>query len=191
MYKISKDFSLCYGHRVWTQELKEEFCQDGDTSCKCKHLHGHEGLIRVALEANLLTKGMVTDFKHLGWVKNFLDDNLDHKFIIDKNDPLFYNIVGIEKDVLDDNLERVFLDGIVVGWKITTVPNNLMAELFDSFFIVDFTPTSENLAGWLYDIVMKKMVTFYPGVRVESIMWQETPKSKAFYTEHKPGDGFI
>lgn len=91
---IDKQFSFCYGHRVWSQELIGEYCETGDACCKCRHLHGHEGLVHVFLEGDELTRGMVTDFKHLGWLKNFLDDNLDHKFIIDRNDPWFQNIIN-------------------------------------------------------------------------------------------------
>ena len=86
VWKIDKQFSFCYGHRVWSQKLHGEYCESGDTSCKCRHIHGHEGLVHLFLEAGELERGMVTDFKHLGWLKNFLDDNLDHKFIIDLNE---------------------------------------------------------------------------------------------------------
>ncbi len=94
MWTIDKQFSFCYGHRVWSQKLVGEFCETGDHNCKCRFLHGHEGLVHVFLEANDLERGMVTDFKHLGWLKNFLDDNLDHKFIIDRNDPFFEKIIN-------------------------------------------------------------------------------------------------
>lgn len=93
-WTIDKQFDFCYGHRVWSQELIGEFCESGDACAKCRHLHGHQGHIHVFLEGDELTRGMVTDFKHLGWMKNFLDDNLDHKFIIDRNDPWFDNIVS-------------------------------------------------------------------------------------------------
>ena len=74
---IDKQFSFCYSHRVWSQELKEDFCATGDNQCKCRHWHGHEGLVHVFLEGDTLERGMVTDFKHLGWLKNFLDDQVN------------------------------------------------------------------------------------------------------------------
>ena len=93
-WKIDKQFSFCYGHRVWSQQLEVEYCERGDANTKCRHLHGHEGLVHVFLEATNLERGMVTDFKHLGWLKNFLDDVIDHKFIIDMNDPHFESIIN-------------------------------------------------------------------------------------------------
>jgi 6-pyruvoyltetrahydropterin/6-carboxytetrahydropterin synthase len=50
---------------------------------------------------------MVTDFKHLGWFKNFIDDNLDHKFILDLNDPWFVQIL---------NAKPVFCKGTQAGY---------------------------------------------------------------------------
>ena len=91
MWKISKEFDFCYGHRVWSQTLNTEFSLDG--CLKCRHLHGHQGKILVYLEASELNNGMVTDFKHLNWFKQFLDDTLDHKFILDINDPLFSTLL--------------------------------------------------------------------------------------------------
>ena len=92
-WTIDKQFSLCYGHRVWSQHLEHEYCERGDVNTKCRFLHGHEGLIHIFLENDKLERGMVTDFKHLGWFKNFIDDVLDHKFVIDYHDPNFERIV--------------------------------------------------------------------------------------------------
>lgn len=93
-WTIDKQFSFCYGHRVWSQQLEPEYCERGDINTKCRHLHGHEGLVHVYLESETLERGMVTDFKHLGWLKNFLDDVIDHKFIIDYHDPHFNSIIN-------------------------------------------------------------------------------------------------
>ena len=91
MWEISKEFDFCYGHRVWSQSLNVEFSLD---SClMCRHLHGHQGKVIVYLKSDTLKSGMVTDFKHLNWFKKFLDDVIDHKFIIDINDPLFATLL--------------------------------------------------------------------------------------------------
>lgn len=183
-WTIDKQIDFCYGHRVWTQQLEAEFCESGDTSCKCRHLHGHQGNVHVFLEGDNLTRGMVTDFKHLGWLKNFIDNNLDHKFIVDNSDPLFQMMIGYELD-----LEPIFvpdtdhLAGMVIDMDSPTLPakpGTPEYEYLEGFFIVDFTPTSENLCKWLFDVASVKMARL--GVKVARIDWWETPKSRSSYS---------
>jgi len=204
-WKIDKQFSFCYGHRVWSQKLHGEYCESGDTSCKCRHLHGHEGLVHLFLEANELERGMVTDFKHLGWLKNFLDDNLDHKFIIDLNDPWFVNIVGASPcfhaspagdifvgleptrplNTTEDTLigvNEVLVPGTNhrVGWNLDV--SNMSGpeqEVLEGFFLVNFVPTSENFSKWLFDAVDAKMSQI--GVKTAQVDWFETPKSRSSF----------
>ena len=72
MWKIKKSFQFEYGHRVWTQSLQKDI--SCDTELKCRFLHGHHGVEEVTLSSNTLdSAGMVTDFKHLNWFKQFLD----------------------------------------------------------------------------------------------------------------------
>lgn len=187
---IDKQFSFCYGHRVWTQKLEAEYCESGDTSCKCRHLHGHEGLVHVFLEGDTLERGMVTDFKHLGWLKNFLDKVVDHKFIIDSHDPMFGQLVdGVYKD-LSGKTTPVFKNVCVPGTNhiagreldlsaVAHLASTPDYEVLEGYFIVDFTPTSENLCKWLYDVAQAKMTGL--GIKVAQIDWYETPKSRSSY----------
>lgn len=180
-WTIDKQFSFCYGHRVWSQKLVSEFCESGDTHCACRHLHGHEGLVHVFLEGETLERGMVTDFKHLGWLKNFLDDNLDHKFVIDKNDPLYGRIVGN-----DTKLLPVCVPGtdVCVGWEVDVnahvFGSEPLYEMMEGFFVVDFVPTSENFCKWLFDLISYKMAQL--GIKVSRVDWFETPKSRSSYS---------
>lgn len=180
-WMIDKQFSFCYGHRVWSQKLEASFCESGDTVCKCRHLHGHEGLVHIFLESDSLERGMVTDFKHLGWLKNFLDDTLDHKFIIDKNDPLYDRIVGN-----DTKLSPVFIPGTdrVAGYEVDvnahTFGSEPLYEMMEGFFIVEFVPTSENFCKWLFDVTTYKMAQL--GIKVARVDWFETPKSRSSYS---------
>lgn len=203
---IDKQFSFCYSHRVWSQQLKTEFCASGDTQCKCRHIHGHEGLVHVFLEGDTLERGMVTDFKHLGWLKDFLDSNIDHKFIMDRNDPYFdkqMNIVGgIQVDgdrqyieILDEDdrnavftaidLVPVFVPGTthVAGYTLDVHNSGLKRteeiEVYEGYFIVDFLPTSEHLCKWVFDAVDAKMSLI--DVKTKQIDWYETPKSRSSY----------
>lgn len=171
-WKISKSFDFCYGHRVWSQELNPEFSLD---SClKCRHLHGHQGQIIIYLEANKLQDGMVTDFKHLNWFKSFLDDVLDHKFILDINDPLLptllphYNkdeFISFEQGYMLPDLTKIKDEELCIK------------EMYEGYVIVDFVPTSENLSAWFLEIAQKKMEKLE--VKVASVEFAETPKSKS------------
>ncbi|MGI0076130.1 MAG: 6-pyruvoyl trahydropterin synthase family protein [Nitrosopumilaceae archaeon] len=209
-WEITKSFSLCYGHRVHCQTINTDFTERGHNKPKCRHLHGHEGTVDVSLEADKLNpQGMVCDFVWLGWLKNFLDDNIDHKFIIDIHDPLFERITGGIIDSTTDeklNITRFFTqtmqftrtyDGIVTakilpihipgvksyvaGYTIDTtyMEKTAFLELYEGFVFVDFVPTSENLSGWLFDIVDTKMKQI--NVRTTKVVWWETPKSRSIY----------
>ena len=90
MFNISKTFECCYGHRVWNQSLNQKYSLDN--ACVCRHIHGHQMKLMVGLKAKNLENGMVTDFKHLNCIKKLVDDVIDHKFIMDINDPLFSNL---------------------------------------------------------------------------------------------------
>jgi len=187
-WTIDKQFSFCYGHRVWSQKLNPEFCEAEDTKAKCRHLHGHEGLVHVFLEGDKLERGMLTDFKHLGWLKNFLDKNLDHRFILDKNDPMYYTLViSLYKDISGKevlNLLKVKVPGTdhTAGYEVDLAgcnPNTAGYETLEGYFIVDFAPTSENLSKWLFDCASAKMS--YLSMKVSQVDWYETPKSRSSY----------
>jgi 6-pyruvoyltetrahydropterin/6-carboxytetrahydropterin synthase len=77
-HKVTKTVDFCYGHRLLEY--------DG----KCKHLHGHNGLLEVDLEADSLDSlGMVMDFTQVrDVVKNWVDENLDHKMLLRRDDPV-------------------------------------------------------------------------------------------------------
>lgn len=179
-WDISKDFHLEYGHRVHNQQLKKDLCAVGDHQCACRHLHGHSGKVTIHLSGDTLERGMVTDFKHLGFMKDFIDNHLDHKFIIDKNDPGFESIVSFDYHYLLDEgmLTNVDMDLYRVAQVIDTDRFMCMSpedvELLQSFVIVDFLPTSENLAKYIYEVAHVKLKGMVSGVD-----WQETAKSIA------------
>ena len=182
-WKISKQFNFAYGHRVHTQKLDKEYALD--RKCVCRHLHGHEAEVHVHLVGDELDKqGMVTDFLHLGWLKKFFDDTVDHKFIIDAHDPMFDRMIGNDNRHL---LEEVYVPntGHVAGWaldvaRIPMVDLQTDGEYYESFFIVNFIPTSENLSKWVFDLADAKMSNM--GVEVGEVEWWETPKSCSRYS---------
>lgn len=188
MYKIAKQFDFCYGHRVWSQTLNSEYSLD---SClKCRHLHGHQGTIMIYLEAKELTDGMVTDFKHLNWFKKWLDDTLDHKFIMDINDPLKNDLFPIlSQQIHKDDTNGSLCEYMIGNSKYYLVsPYKLhdndgiplkQIEIYEGLVFVDFVPTSENLSKWIFDIVSEKMKPL--GIKVSQVQYYETPKSQSNY----------
>lgn len=172
-WQISKQFDFCYGHRVWSQELNTEFSLDD--CLMCRHLHGHQGKVLVHMESEKLENGMVTDFKHLNWFKKFLDDTIDHKFIIDINDPLFPTLLPHYKN--KENLISMKENYRIPN--LTTVQNEeiYIQEMYEGFIIVDFVPTSENLSAWLLKIVQEKMSKI--DIKISHLEYFETPKSRS------------
>lgn len=57
---------------------------------ECRHLHGHNGRIEIDIEAQETDfRGMVIDFADIrDKVKNWVDQNLDHRMILHRDDPL-------------------------------------------------------------------------------------------------------
>ena len=181
---IDKSFSFCYGHRVHNQRLDTRFTDSGNNCLACRHLHGHEGLIKVFLESSddgkqLEETGMITDFKNLGWFKNFLDDTLDHKFIMDIKDPLVPHEAPEYVDV-DGSLKYHMLNKMPEGYYVPNLSyidqGTAVFEKYEGMIFVDFVPTSENLSAWLLKVVIEKMKAL-PNVRVKAIEYWETPKS--------------
>ena len=186
-WTIDKRFDFCYGHRVHNQTLNAEFSVDACLACR--HLHGHQGEIKILLQGDELSNGMVTDFKHMNWFKVFLDDVLDHKFIMDINDPLlahevpdlikfehFSGTTNVPKKVLDFGLCLEHLQGYWTP-NINLIGNldQAVYEKYEGMVFVDFVPTSENLSAWLLRIARNKMVAL--DVKVVAVEFWETPKS--------------
>lgn len=69
---------FCYGHRLLNYKGK------------CRHLHGHNGRVEIHIASSALdSKGMAYDFFEIKKkVKDFIDQNLDNRMILHKDDPL-------------------------------------------------------------------------------------------------------
>lgn len=193
---IDKSFDYCYGHRVWSQTLDPKYSLD---SClACRHLHGHQGKVKLFLGANNLKHGMVTDFKHTNIFKKWLDDTLDHKFIIDMNDPLFENLAGNILLTTDNNLpwyENLMVDynseydfarpdldhitDILSKLNISDAQKQALFEKYEGIIIVDFIPTSENICKFIYEVANKMLNGL--GIDVVAVEYWETPKSHCRY----------
>ncbi len=95
MYKVTKHIPFCYGHRLLNYEGK------------CKHPHGHNGRVEIELTSDHLdARGMVMDFDEIkGTLKAWIDEALDHKMLLCKDDPLVRMLGDLKEPcyVMDSN----------------------------------------------------------------------------------------
>ena len=77
MFRVTQNIEFCYGHRLLNY------------SGKCRHLHGHNGRAVIVLEGEQLDeRGMLVDFSDIkNSVRTWIDDELDHRMILNENDP--------------------------------------------------------------------------------------------------------
>lgn len=78
MYRVTEIVEFCYGHRLLRYQGK------------CAHLHGHNGRVEIELASpSLNDQSMVADFSDISRiVKEWIDQNLDHRMLLHKDDPL-------------------------------------------------------------------------------------------------------
>lgn len=78
MHTITKEVYFCYGHRLMNHKGK------------CKNLHGHSVKASISItQEHLNEQGMVCDFSDLKKTVNaYIEEHLDHNFIVHKNDPI-------------------------------------------------------------------------------------------------------
>lgn len=95
MYRVAKYIDFCYGHRLINYEGK------------CRYLHGHNGRVRIELAGDGLdARGMLADFGDIKRVvKQWIDDNLDHRMILSRQDPMlaYFQANGEPHYVIDEN----------------------------------------------------------------------------------------
>lgn len=91
MYRVTREMSFCYGHRLLNY--------DG----KCRHLHGHNGRLVVTLEApELDARGMLVDFSDIKrTLQRWVDETLDHNLLLCEGDPIL--------PTLQERGERVYV----------------------------------------------------------------------------------
>ncbi|NOT83471.1 MAG: 6-carboxytetrahydropterin synthase [Methylococcaceae bacterium] len=78
MFTITKEVYFCYGHRLMNHPGK------------CRHLHGHSVKAAISISHDQLNaQGMVCDFADIREaVEVFIEQQLDHNFLLHKDDPL-------------------------------------------------------------------------------------------------------
>jgi 6-pyruvoyltetrahydropterin/6-carboxytetrahydropterin synthase len=101
MYTVTKRIDFCYGHRLL------------DYEGVCQHLHGHNAVAEIEVGTERLdSRDMVCDFGDIRRVvKGWIDQELDHKMLLRRDDPLVAVLqqVGEPVFLLDGNptVERI------------------------------------------------------------------------------------
>lgn len=107
MYKITKSFTFCYGHRLYK-----------DTG-KCGHVHGHTGRVEIELFGEKLDElGMLKNFDVVKeTIGKWIEENLDHRMLLNKEDPL--------AKILSKEGEKLFL------LDVNPTAENIAREIFE------------------------------------------------------------
>lgn len=107
MFRVTREIHFCYGHRLLNY--------DG----KCRNLHGHNGKALIVMEAAELDRlGMVVDFSYIKKVvQSWIDDTLDHKMILHRDDPVLPElrrqgepVMIIDVNPTAENIARLIFD---------------------------------------------------------------------------------
>ena len=124
MYKSTKKFGpISTTHRNWHAAFNE--CRD---SRKCSWVHGYSRYIQFTFEGELDDKSWIVDFGDLKFIKQWLDDNWDHKILLASDDPLLSEFKKLEEKA---------------GLTLTVIP-------FDER---NWNPSIEGSCKWVYDSI--------------------------------------
>ncbi len=124
---------------------------------KCKNVHGHRYKAEITLEGDVIGKKGVSD----------------EGMVID-----FGHIKTIAKQWVDEYLDHGYMGKAVEDGKILT----LLAEMGSKFLAVEFVPTAENIAAYLFDQLMPLFEDVYgTNLKLHSIKLHETPNCFVVY----------
>ena len=83
-----------YGHNIG---LSACFRQPHANHSHCRFLHGYSLQFKFTFSCNELDeRNWVVDFGGLKPLKKWLEDNFDHKVVLDKNDPMMYHFETLQ-----------------------------------------------------------------------------------------------
>ena len=101
MYKISKQFAFSASHIL--DQLPEDH--------PCARLHGHNYVVTIHLRSEELNEfGFVRDYRDLKFVKEFLNNTLDHRHLNDiiPYHPTAENIAHYLFDIFSEKLPELY-----------------------------------------------------------------------------------
>jgi len=211
MFLISKTFSFCAAHSVHSQKLNPKWAKNSYPKCRRLPGHGHNYELTVFLKGKLNETQMITDFGHLRWLKEFIDDSFDHKLIVGTDDPAFkllferlgllkgeefkfpfkVKVLAVDKDYRIKNFEAESISLKEVNdfhFATFTSPSlyqepilDFYQRLIDGIALFRGSPTSENLSSFFYYFINENVKPL--GVSCFKVEIKETPTSSAVYYE--------
>ena len=110
MFRVTREIEFCYGHRLL------------DYDGKCRHLHGHNGLAVISLEAPELDgRGMLVDFGDIKrLVRRWIDETIDHTMLLRHDDPILpilldrgERVLAMDVNPTAENIARMIYDRAV------------------------------------------------------------------------------
>ena len=121
---------------------------------KCRHLHGHNYRVHFTIGANSLDGvGRVLDFSVIkSLLCEWVEEQWDHKTLLWENDPL---LAGLAK---------------------SNMPLGLTALFDQSFVVVPFNPTAENMGAYLLMVVGPQVLEPSTEARLVKVVVEETRK---------------
>ncbi len=97
----------CYGHNIG---LSAVFRQPHADHSHCRFLHGYSLAFKFTFGCDDLDhRNWAVDFGGLKPLKKWLEDNFDHKVVVDRADPMLYKLTELESAGL---AELTLLDGV-------------------------------------------------------------------------------
>ena len=130
----------------------------------CKGLHGHRYKVEICLSGDIISEPCASEE---GMVIDFAD------------------IKKISKQFIHEKLDHAFM----VWEKDEELLNFFNNSKGHKPVIVPFTPTAENVAAYIFEILQDKFKDVYKtGLHLHSIKLWETPTSYALYVQKEKSD---
>lgn len=162
---ISREIGIDYGHRI---ELHQS---------RCRSVHGHRGVVEALCEGELHDvgpqSGMILDFSFLKeLMMEHIDAPCDHGLILHVTDPL----VRVFRPLWSDSDHKDAIKSVMKHGYMRT------EGLCGKLYLMDSTPTAENLARHWFHRLEKHVVTRSGGLAsLAGIKVWETPNCWAAY----------
>lgn len=155
---ITKEVEWDMGHRVPNHKSK------------CRNPHGHRYRMQVILSGQIIhekgvsDEGMLIDFSDIKKIaKDFVDEELDHGFMYYKGDEIMEDFFQVHQYHASSVVDK---------------------EKSFKYIKVNFIPTAENMAKWIFEQLAPKFTdTYKTDLRLHAIKLWETPTSFVEYSD--------